>query len=135
MRRMPPHAPVSSASRRRLARWLVGSYLRDVERDLILETLAHTDGNRKVAARLLGISVRTLRNKIAEYSAEGLCIPRREIRDEILGATPGVIFRRRNRQPLVCLETEVQTALLLRDMENHNGHRVLSSADSPVQLT
>lgn len=130
MRRMPPHAPVSSASRRRLARWLVGSYLRDVERDLILETLAHTDGNRTVAARLLGISVRTLRNKIAEYSAEGLCIPRREIRDEILSGTP-----RRNRQPWVCLETEVQTALLLRDMENHNGHRVLSSADSPVQLT
>ena len=134
MRRMPPHAPISSASRRRLARWLVGSPLRDVER-LILETLAHTDGNRTVAARLLGISVRTLRNKIAEYSAEGLCIPRREIRDEILGATLGAIFRRRNRQPWVCLETEVQTALLSRDMENHNGPRVFSSADFPVQST
>ena len=92
MGRMPPHVPVSSASRRRLARWLVGSSLRHVERDLILETLSHTHGNRTVAARLLGVSVRTLRNKIAEYSAQGLCIPRREIRDEILGATPGVIF-------------------------------------------
>ena len=113
MGRMPPHAPVSSASRRRLARWLVGSYLRDVERDLILETLAHTDGNRTVAARLLGISVRTLLNKIAEYSAEGLCIPRRETRDEILGATLGAIFggvtgnlgsalRRRSRPPCCC---------------------------------
>jgi DNA-binding NtrC family response regulator len=89
MRRMPPHAPVSSASRRRLARWLVGSYLRDVERDLILETLTHTHGNRTASARLLGISVRTLRNKIAEYSAEGLCVPCRQIRDESLGATPG----------------------------------------------
>ena len=76
MGRMPPHLPVSSASRRRLARWLVGSSLRDVERDLILETLSHTHGNRTVAARLLGISVRTLRNKIAEYSAEGLCVQR-----------------------------------------------------------
>ena len=84
--------PLSPASRRRLARRLVGLSLRDVERDLILETLSHTHGNRTVAARLLGISVRTLRNKIAEYSAEGLCVPRRETRDEILCATPGVIF-------------------------------------------
>ena len=46
MGRLSPHAPVSSASRRRLARSLVGSSLRDVERDLILETLSHTHGNR-----------------------------------------------------------------------------------------
>ena len=32
------------------------------------------------------------RGKIAEYSAEGLCVPRREGQDEILGTTPGVIF-------------------------------------------
>ena len=92
MGRLSPHAPVSSASRRRLARSLVGSSLRDVERDLILETLSHTHGNRTESARLLGISVRTLRNKIAEYSAEGLCVPRRERQDEILGAAPGVTF-------------------------------------------
>ena len=66
---MQPHAPISSASRRRLAEWLVGSSLRDVERDLVLETLSHTRGNRTAAAHLLGISVRTLRNKIVEYSA------------------------------------------------------------------
>ena len=89
---MSSHAPVSPASRRRLARSLVGSSLREVERDLILETLTHTHGNRTASARLLGISVRTLRNKIAGYSAEGLCVPRRGARDEILEANPGTIF-------------------------------------------
>ena len=87
MGRMQPHAPISSASRRRLAGWLVGSSLRDIERDLVLETLSHTHGNRTAAAQLLGVSVRTLRNKIAEYSAEGLHVPRHEGRSEILSAT------------------------------------------------
>ena len=72
MERLSPHAQISSSSRRRLARRLVGSPIRVVERDLILETLAHARGNRTMSARLLGISVRTLRNKITEYSAEGL---------------------------------------------------------------
>jgi hypothetical protein len=35
-----------------------------------------------VSARLLGVSVRTLRNKITEYSAEGLDVPRHERRDD-----------------------------------------------------
>ena len=80
MGRLSPHAPISSSSRRRLARWLVGSPLSVVERDLILETLAHTHGNRTASARLLGVSVRSLRNKISEYSAEGFHIPRHESR-------------------------------------------------------
>jgi hypothetical protein len=71
MDRLLPHTQISSSSRRRLVRWLVGSPIKNVERDLILETLAHTRGNRTVAARLLGVSVRTLRNRIAQYSAEG----------------------------------------------------------------
>src|SRR5438477_9691465 len=54
-----------------LYQWLIGSPIRVVERDLILETLAHTRGNRTAAAHLLGISVRTLRNRIAEYSGAG----------------------------------------------------------------
>jgi len=70
MERLLPHAHISNSSRRRLARWLVGSPIRAVERELILETLAHTPGNRTAAARRLGISARTLRNRIAEYSAE-----------------------------------------------------------------
>ena len=77
---MRTHALISSSSRRRLARWLVGSPLSVVERDLILETLAHTHGNRTPTAQLLGVSVRSLRNKISEYSAEGFYIPRHESR-------------------------------------------------------
>ncbi len=88
MVRVSPRIPISGSSRRRLARWLVGLPLCVVERDLVLETLAHTHGNRTVSARLLGVSVRTLRNKISEYSAEGLDIPRHERREEILSGSP-----------------------------------------------
>jgi hypothetical protein len=77
---MRTHAPISSSSRRRLARRLVGSSIRVVERDLILETLAHTCGNRTESARLLGVSVRSLRNKISEYSADGFSIPHHQRR-------------------------------------------------------
>ena len=84
MERLSPHAQISSSSRRRLARWLVGLPISVVERDLILETLACNHGNRTVSARLLGVSVRTLRNKIAKYSAEGFHIPSHESRDKIL---------------------------------------------------
>jgi hypothetical protein len=79
-----PHAPISYASRRRLARYLVGSPLRDIEQDLVLETLANTRGNRTASARLLGVSVRTLRNKIAEYAARGVDVPRHETRGDAL---------------------------------------------------
>ena len=77
---MRTHAPISTSSRRRLARRLVGSPISVVERDLILETLAHTHGNRTVSARLLGVSVRSLRNKISEYSAAGFYVPRHDSR-------------------------------------------------------
>lgn len=47
---------------------LVGRTVASVERDLILETLEHCMGNRTHAANILGISIRTLRNKLKEYS-------------------------------------------------------------------
>jgi DNA-binding NtrC family response regulator len=59
----------------RLARALVGRTVADVERDLILETLKHCFGNRTHAANILGISLRTLRNKLAVYAADGVRVP------------------------------------------------------------
>jgi two-component system, response regulator FlrC len=53
----------------------VGRTVAAVERDLILETLQHTLGNRTHAATILGISIRTLRNKLREYGEAGLPIP------------------------------------------------------------
>jgi DNA-binding protein Fis len=46
-----------------------------VERHLILDTLDHCLGNRTHAAKLLGISVRTLRNKLNEYAEAGIVVP------------------------------------------------------------
>ncbi|HMK67693.1 MAG TPA: helix-turn-helix domain-containing protein, partial [Stellaceae bacterium] len=54
---------------------LVGRTVADVERDLILETLNHCLGNRTHAANILGISIRTLRNKLQQYRQEGLPVP------------------------------------------------------------
>jgi DNA-binding NtrC family response regulator len=55
---------------------LAGRTLADVERDLILETLTHCSGNRTHAAATLGISIRTLRNKLKEYARAGHAVPR-----------------------------------------------------------
>jgi DNA-binding NtrC family response regulator len=47
----------------------------DVERELILQTLRHTSGNRTHAATMLGISIRALRNKLRDYAAAGAEVP------------------------------------------------------------
>lgn len=54
---------------------LVGRTVAEVERDLILDTLSHCLGNRTHAANILGISIRTLRNKLKQYTDEGFDIP------------------------------------------------------------
>jgi len=41
----------------------------------VLQTLARCDGNRTRASRVLGLSVRTLRNKIRIYAASGIDVP------------------------------------------------------------
>lgn len=65
-----PLAPAGSATQA-----LVGRTVADVERDLIIDTLKHTLGNRTHAANILGISIRTLRNKLKEYSEGGIAVP------------------------------------------------------------
>ena len=50
---------------------LTGMTIAEMERRLILETLQEMDNNRTRSARQLGISIRTLRNKLAEYRAAG----------------------------------------------------------------
>ena len=54
---------------------MVGRTVADVERDLIIDTLLHCIGNRTHAANILGISIRTLRNKLKLYGDQGLDIP------------------------------------------------------------
>jgi DNA-binding NtrC family response regulator len=55
-----------------MTRALVGKTVSDVEQGLILDTLDHCLGNRTQAARILGISIRTLRNKLNDYAARGI---------------------------------------------------------------
>jgi len=54
---------------------LVGRTVSDVERELIIDTLQHCLGNRTHAANILGISIRTLRNKLKQYGANGFAVP------------------------------------------------------------
>jgi len=58
-----------------ISRAMVGRTVADVERDLILDTLDHVLGNRTHAANILGISIRTLRNKLNQYADEGVAVP------------------------------------------------------------
>jgi DNA-binding NtrC family response regulator len=53
----------------------VGQTVAEVEQSLILGTLSHCLGNRTHAANILGISIRTLRNKLKEYSEAGVAVP------------------------------------------------------------
>lgn len=62
---LPAAAPLPAAS----TASLVGRTVEAVERDLILQTLRHTGGNRTHAASILGISIRALRNKLRDYGS------------------------------------------------------------------
>ena len=54
---------------------LVGRTVAEVERELIIDTLQHCLGNRTHAANILGISIRTLRNKLKQYNEKGFAVP------------------------------------------------------------
>jgi DNA-binding NtrC family response regulator len=70
-----PETPAPSLAPNEIVPLLIGSTVGEIERELVLQTLARCDGNRTRAARVLGVSVRTLRNKIRQYSAEGIDVP------------------------------------------------------------
>lgn len=73
----PASGTASRAAERaeQATRALVGRTVSAVEQGLILDTLDHCLGNRTHAARILGISIRTLRNKLNEYEAAGIPVP------------------------------------------------------------
>ncbi|NIJ34715.1 helix-turn-helix domain-containing protein [Sphingomonas oligoaromativorans] len=64
---LPAEAPVEYER-------LVGRTVAEVERELILQTLARCHGNRTSAANILGISVRTMRNKLRSFIEDGIAI-------------------------------------------------------------
>ncbi len=69
------NAPAWSGNQASAIGGLVGRTVDEVERELIIETLHHTSGNRTHAATILGISIRALRNKLHEYTAQGANVP------------------------------------------------------------
>ncbi|MCX7589080.1 sigma-54 interaction domain-containing protein [Phenylobacterium sp. 58.2.17] len=58
-----------------VTRTFVGQTVADMEQRLIIDTLSHCLGNRTHAANILGISIRTLRNKLKEYTEAGVPVP------------------------------------------------------------
>jgi two-component system response regulator FlrC len=75
-RKIHPSLFEFSADRIEAVRRLVGRRIAEVECELIIETLADQRGSRTNAAKLLGISIRTLRNKIHEYEGRGKTVPK-----------------------------------------------------------
>ena len=70
-----PLAESHALSPHQIVPMLIGSTVEAIERELVLQTLARFDGNRTHAARVLGLSVRTMRNKIRQYATDGADIP------------------------------------------------------------
>jgi two-component system, response regulator FlrC len=68
-------ARTASMAAESVSRGFVGSTVAQVEQQLILDTLSHCLGNRTHASNILGISIRTLRNKLKEYSEAGVHVP------------------------------------------------------------
>ena len=73
-----PHARTAQAASfaaETATRAFVGQTVAEMEQQLILDTLKHCLGNRTHAANILGISIRTLRNKLKEYTEAGVPVP------------------------------------------------------------
>jgi two-component system response regulator FlrC len=68
-------AQAAAAAAEQATRSFVGQTVAEMEQQLIIETLEHCLGNRTHAANILGISIRTLRNKLKEYTEAGVAVP------------------------------------------------------------
>ena len=68
-------ARTASIAAEAVSRSYVGQTVAAVEQQLIIDTLSHCLGNRTHAANILGISIRTLRNKLKEYMEAGVAVP------------------------------------------------------------
>jgi two-component system, response regulator FlrC len=55
-----------------LSGWAPGRTLDQIEKNVILDALKYHEGNRTHTAKSLGISIRTLRNKLADYRRDGI---------------------------------------------------------------
>lgn len=75
---MPRAVPESDGS----IRFAVGMTFDDVEREMLLKTLASCNNNKRQAARALGITAKTIYNRLLRYRSQGL------VDDEIVGAPP-----------------------------------------------
>lgn len=60
-----PPAPADDST----VRFTIGTTVEEAEKGLILRTLEHTHNNKTRAAEILGISLKTLHNKLKEYGA------------------------------------------------------------------
>ncbi len=70
-----PKVPIANAPLGTLVALPLGLALPDLERFWLLSTLAAVGGNRTRCAQLLGVALRTVRNKLNEYRAQGFTIP------------------------------------------------------------
>jgi DNA-binding NtrC family response regulator len=68
-------AQAASVAAEAVSRSFVGQTVAEMEQRLIIDTLEHCLGNRTHAANILGISIRTLRNKLKEYTEAGVAVP------------------------------------------------------------
>jgi DNA-binding NtrC family response regulator len=62
-----PEAPPAAVEDRDGVRFQIGTTVEEAEKGLILRTLQHTRNNKTRAAEILGISLKTLHNKLKEY--------------------------------------------------------------------
>jgi len=74
-----PEAPLRPAAGDGSVRFTVGMTFDDVEREMLLKTLAHFNNNKRQAARALGITAKTIYNRLLRYRSQDL------IGDDLLG--------------------------------------------------